>query len=381
MRFTKPRDDVARARGVAAGARPSRKSVEELTFEGGFGTLALKAGTQKENIMSKHLFPLLAVLTLAACDGPAVVGAGGGGTDPGDTTGLPGTENPTSSASITRYEPADGDGSGYAESFTYYSDTDTFSVDNLAFDGDNQYTRVTGGSFGSFPYKVYEGPTIATDPVTGSPITQLVHRAIMGVSDSGSVEFAIVRAGSYVDYGFGGFVYSRNGSVQINIPTDGQAHYAGDYMALRDFKGLDALEYATGKMSVDIDFGDFNNGDAVKGLVYDRAIFDIDGNDITADVVAALNLKNGGTVTALPTLNFAIEGGTIDSNGEMSGSLGSFVLKSGTGLVPLESGNYYAVLSGDNMEEIVGVIVVSGDDPRYDGVTVRETGGFILTRE
>ncbi|MCT2540823.1 hypothetical protein [Sedimentimonas flavescens] len=332
--------------------------------------------------MSKHLFPLLAVLTLAACDGPAVVGAGGGGTDPGDTTGLPGTENPTSSASITRYEPADGDGSGYAESFTYDSDTDTFSVDNLAFDGDNQYTRVTGGSFDTFPYRVYEGPATEPDGVTGTPIGQLVHRSIMGVSDTGSVEFAIVRAGSYVNYGFGGFVYSRNGSVKITIPSTGQAHYAGDYMALRDFKGRADLEYATGDMEVDIDFEDFNNGDAVKGFVYNRRIYDIDGNDITADVVTGLQDTYSNTdITVLPALSFVIQGGTIDSNGEMSGELSSHVMNGDGALEQLESGKYYAVLSGSDMEEIVGVIVVSGADPRYDGVTVRETGGFILTRE
>ena len=49
-----------------------------------------------------------------------------------------------------------------------------------------------------------------------------------------------------------------------------------------------------------------------------------------------------------------------------------------------EAGNYYAVISGDatqgGADEVVGIIVVEADDPRSDGVTVRESGGFILYR-
>ncbi len=30
--------------------------------------------------------------------------------------------------------------------------------------------------------------------------------------------------------------------------------------------------------------------------------------------------------------------------------------------------------------EIVGVIVIESEDPRYEGVTAQETGGFILYR-
>ena len=45
-----------------------------------------------------------------------------------------------------------------------------------------------------------------------------------------------------------------------------------------------------------------------------------------------------------------------------------------------ETGNYYAVMSGDQANEVVAVLVVTADDPRYSNVTVRETGGFILTR-
>ncbi|WP_323779303.1 hypothetical protein, partial [Leisingera sp.] len=42
-----------------------------------------------------------------------------------------------------------------------------------------------------------------------------------------------------------------------------------------------------------------------------------------------------------------------------------------------ESGNYYALVSGDNAEEITGIVVVKNTmDPA--GTEVRETGGFIV---
>ena len=59
---------------------------------------------------------------------------------------LPGTENPTSASAIFRSEArSDSGGSvgnGYARGFVYNSDADTFTVDNVAFDGDSPYTAV-----------------------------------------------------------------------------------------------------------------------------------------------------------------------------------------------------------------------------------------------
>ena len=40
-----------------------------------------------------------------------------------------------------------------------------------------------------------------------------------------------------------------------------------------------------------------------------------------------------------------------------------------------------AILSGQSAEEVVGVLVVESDDPRVDGVSAQETGGFILYRQ
>ena len=73
---------------------------------------------------------------------------------------------------------------------------------------------------------------------------------------------------------------------------------------------------------------------------------------------------------------FAVGPGVLDNNGEAEGALGSTINSNGS-LEALESGNYYAVISGDDADEVVGVIVVTAS---VNGVTVRETGGFILYR-
>lgn len=334
--------------------------------------------------MSRYLLPFAALLALASCDSPAVVD---GNPPPPDDGGVlpPGTDNPSASRGITRYEAFDAaTGNGYAQDYTYDPATDSFTVDNLAFDGDNRYSRIPNTNLGAFdpgPFRVYEGPDTYADSVTGMPIDQFLHRAILGTSATGEVEFAIVRTGSYVDYGFGGFMYSRDGRVTLPLPSTGQARFTGDYRGLRDFQNRGGIEYASGDMTLDIDFEDFNDGDAVKGSISNRRIYDVDGNDITAEVIAGLQDTYDNTgITVLPNILIDVGPGHVDQNGEIAGNVSSAVLNGRGALETLEAGKYYALLSGEGVDEIVGIVVVQGDDPRYDGVTVRETGGFILTR-
>ncbi len=51
---------------------------------------------------------------------------------------------------------------------------------------------------------------------------------------------------------------------------------------------------------------------------------------------------------------------------------------------PYEEGFYYGIIAGDKTSggggEIVAILVFESDDPRYDNVSVQETGGFILLR-
>lgn len=302
-----------------------------------------------------------------------------GGID-GDPDLPPGTEHPTPTSGIVRYEEQNDIGGGYVTSVTYDAEHDTFTVDNLAFDGDNVYTRENNPAVstlsdpdGRARYTVYEASTAVPDHQTGNEVSQLQYRAILGRSSNTAAngepvtQFAIVRTGSYVDYGFGGFIYERNGGVEL--PTEGQATFAGDYAGIRVMAGNapgDDLNYVTGEARVDIDFEDFNNGGGVKGQISDRRYTDSEGNPI-------LDLPD-------EDLLFDIGPGTVSQNGEMSAGIRSNRTDESGQRVEYEAGTYYAIIAGDNADEIVGIVVVESDDPRYDGVTAQETGGFIVYR-
>lgn len=361
---------------------------------------------------------LLALLLMSACGGnPFLVedttGTGSGTgtvTTPADTGGIttdgglpPGTASPKPNLSIVRSEPkgkdsSNGDsGNGYVTKVIYNSASgkDEFLVDNLGFDGNNVFERVKpNGDWGG--YAIYDGKVTYNDSVTGTPISQLQHRMIYGVSPNSEVSFAIVRTGSYVDYGFGGFIYQRSGGVTLpkegvglgvdaqNPDYRGQAHFEGTVAGLRDFKARGGMEMTTADMQVDIDYGDFNDGNAVKGVVYNRKIFDLTGTDeLTDDVLTALTTKSGGvTQQNLPVMNFTIGPGVMNDNGEIVGLLDSSYTNSSGTAVSFDAGKYYALVSGAGVDQkIVGVFVVESADPRYTGVTARETGGYILNRK
>jgi hypothetical protein len=342
-----------------------------------------------------NMKPMLHLICAAAL----LVGCGGNpfltGVDDGLPADISGTGDSAKSP-IKRSEKKDAaSGNGYATGIKIEDpdpDTEgdeTFFVDGLAFDGDNVYAR--GGAVADLgPFQVYEGDVAVLDPDTGVEIPQDLYRAVYGKSTSGRTSFAIVRTGSYANYGFGGFVYERNG--RVTLPTTGQATYSGDYAGLRDFTGRGGLEYVSGTMTMAVDFRDFNEGQGVTGTVSGRTIFDMDGADITDQVIAALNDEldlepdpvTGDTVDteleALPVLNFAVGPGVLKASGELDGTVGSRYIKSG-GATPFETGTFYAVMADTataTSQEVVGIIRVTATDLRYDGVTVRETGGFIL---
>ncbi|WP_085307930.1 hypothetical protein [Planktotalea arctica] len=291
-----------------------------------------------------------------------------------DRTILPGTTNPSPNNTIFRREAQAGEtGNGFAEGFAYNSVNDTFTVDNLAFDGEGPYTAVRdnlGNRIGIGPFNVFENEATVVDGLTLANINQLTYRALYSVGPDGNTSIAIIRTGAYMDYGFGGYIYQRNGGV--TLPTSGQANYSGtnNYGGLRDFIGQGGLEYVRGDIEVNIDFNDFNAGSGVIGVVSNRRVFDLANNDVTSTILSA----QGGT--QLPTLFFDIEPGVLDSNGELSGTI-----QSSFGGEVFEEGSYYAILSGDNAETITGIIVVTGDDPRNSNVTFRETAGFFAVRQ
>ena len=323
---------------------------------------------------------------LAACsDGqplfPEEPGGDGGG-DGGGNGGNGGGGN-GSNTGLSRSEEPGTAGGGYVEDVRYDRRSDTFFVDNLAFDGDNVYNRdsdvpLLSDAGSRTRYRVFEGDETVIDPTDGDSITQFEYRAIYGESRNRAANgqpatsFAIVRTGSYVDFGFGGFVYERNGGV--DLPTTGQAIYAGDYAGLRTFSGGNApggMEYTTGEARVAVDFRDFNEGRGVRGQITDRRAFDMEGNRIATGT--------GEGDLQLPDLIFDVGPGTVEANGELSNGIRSY-RNTAEGQENYETGTYYAIISGQNAQEIVGIVVVESDDPRFEDVRAQETGGFIVYR-
>lgn len=381
-------------------------------------------------IMTRILLLILCLGFVAACEsgGGDVLkspttggGTGGGGTDGGTgetpiesdrgTPDLPpGTTNPTPNSQIVRREEQDEEtGGGYATNIRYLNDQgqDEFFVDNIAFDGNNIYTRgdpVTGvAQLGSFA--VYEGAETTEDPVTGTTLRTFTYRAIYGRSTNGETEFAIVRSGSYVDYGFGGFVYQRNGfdddgnEVRLVLPDDGDARYTGDYAGIRVFTGRGGLEYVEGDAEMIVDFKDFNDGNrGVALFVSNRRLYDINGTEITRAYLDALGRGDEADDSAstrsllletdadgnpvLPRIRPVISPDDADSNGEIASEI--FEIAEFDNGETLESGEgtYFAIISGEDAGEIVGVLVMTGNDPRFDdSTTYQETGGFIVYRQ
>lgn len=352
------------------------------------------------------------VLALAACDSSnpfmendTGTGGGtdggtdtGGGTDAGGEFGVggvpPGVSGPNgeSDDSIVRFEERNAEGGGYAEDFQYDAATDTFTVDNLAFDGEGPYSRgTTVASLGpNDAYAVYDAEVIVDDFATGSPVRQIVpYRAIVGVSPNTEngvprTSFAIVRTGGYRDFGFGGFVYQREGGVVL--PTTGQATYSGDYAGMRIFSGPDGtlggLEFTEADMRINIDFDDPTNAaGGVSGLIFNRVAYDINGNPVSLG-----NDTDGGELP-LPVINFVLDGdnGNLNADGELTGGLISSYVDTDGVAQAYEEGTYYGILAGDTTTssdggELVGVLVLTSQDPRFEGVTAQETGGFILLR-
>ncbi len=352
--------------------------------------------------MNKFIAALAVGLTLSACGGDGTnpfddeeetEDGGDTGTDTdtgtdidGDRTTPPGTASPSPSASIFRSEPTQADGGqagdGSLASVTYDSTTDTFVIDGLAFDGDNTYSRGTDvSSLG--PFAVYEASALYPDSLTGTAINQFTHRAIYGISTSGNSQFAIVRTGAYRNFGFGGFIYQREGGV--TLPSTGQALYTGELAGLKDFNGRGGLQYTTADIQIAIDFDDFNDstntrGDGVRGIIGNRRVFDINGNDVTQDTIDGINADQNANLTAIPVAQFIVGPGALDDNGELLGTLDSSFVNAAGEVITFETGNYYAVVSGDNAEEITGVVVLTNSIGNGDGITARETGGFTVYR-
>ncbi|KAF0676985.1 hypothetical protein [Profundibacterium mesophilum] len=293
----------------------------------------------------------------------------------------PGTQTPSAAGDIERFEARGEGGDGFAENPVYDAQSDTFTIDNLAFDGTGPYSRDTvmrelGAAGRSGPFAVYENSRSVVDPRNGQVITQLPHKLLFQRSRSGATELVIVRTGGYLGFGFGGWAYQRNGGV--SLPAELQASFTGDYAGIRDFDTRSGLEFTTGRITLEIDFADFNGGaaqDAIKGRITDRKVFTTQGDDITQDAIDALQPG----AAALPTILLDIGPNTISASGEFAGSFQSGYLDANNQLTVYETGVYNGILAGDDPSEAVGITIGTGPD-HGSGGTFRETGGFVAVR-
>jgi len=148
----------------------------------------------------------------------------------------PAEEAPSATRRIQRYGEQNDSGGGYARDIRYNADNDTFFVNNLAFDGENTYQRGTDiPSLAAGAFNVYDADIQVADYLTGNAIGQIVpYRAIYAESTNTTVDddgntvprsrFAIVRTGGYTGFGFGGFIYMRDGGITLPPEnTTGQA--------------------------------------------------------------------------------------------------------------------------------------------------------------
>ncbi len=355
-------------------------------------------------IMKFYFAGFLLCAVLAGCGGSAPFGEDAtdteadGGTDEGAPIARegvpPGTASPSPDARIFRKEPTASqggqEGDGLARNISYDGTTDTFNVDGLAFDGGNAYQRGEQvSSLNNSAFAVYEAERQFPDSVNAQPINQFTHRAIYGVSktldEAGNpqTQFAIVRTGAYKEYGFGGFIYQRDTSV--DLPSSGQAVFNGSAAGLRDFNGRPGLEYSTANVEIAIDFEDFDaqtgvRGDGVRGVFSNRQVYDLNGNDITAQVVARINENNGASLDAIPEARLVVGPGVLDANGDLIGEINSAYLDDSGTVQQYETGKYYALMAGDDPDEIVGVVVLD-NAAEFADATVRDTSGFIVYRD
>jgi hypothetical protein len=238
-------------------------------------------------------------------------------------------------------------------------------------------------------YSVYDADISVPDFLDGDAVGQLTpYRAILGLSDNTEngqprTSFAVVRTGGFIGYGFGGYVYQREGGVVI--PSSGFALYTGDYAGLRIFEGQSGLEYTAGDVELSFDFAGFGNGAVVRGSISNRIAYAEDGTLVALDVDPSNGICDGCLI--LPDIVWMVQAGSsvLDENGEISGGVISFYTDENGDTQTYEEGEFFAILAGDTTDaadggEVVGVVVVTSTDLRTDN-SAQEAGGFILYRD
>ncbi|MCE5973016.1 thymidylate synthase [Sinirhodobacter sp. WL0062] len=236
--------------------------------------------------MSKHLFPLVAVLALAACSGPAIVDAADGSAPDGstDSSGDGGTLNGADLDTPT-------DLLVNLKSVTYDPSNETLQVEIVGLDSSPSLVPyVRDPDLDVAGYEAYRVQEDALDRL---------FIALAKTSDDGAVTAVTVADGGQFNKYFAGGIYGRDGDYD---PASGQVSYAGSYAAVTNISADPSLPTnklidpgaadpalwprqaarIEGKIFLDANFSD----NLVNGAIYDRVLLDVTDTPVSiGDVI------------------------------------------------------------------------------------------------
>lgn len=276
--------------------------------------------------MIKRVWPLAALLVVAACSGPAIV-KGGSTVDP---------NTPTSGGVCdgkTVVCPDD------ANSFSYDATKDEIHVNNLPFDLDGTYAKVDGLTVGG--QQVYKNAKGARN-----------YYALYVQGANAETAASVVATDSYVNYGYSGTMF--RGTGKVNLPTNAEATYSVSYQGIRIYKDGGHHGFSTGDIEMVVDFEDKDNVGTISTTVSNRVAYD----------------ENGVVIGALPGLM------TTDTH-HKDGIIQETAIQEGYGPTATGATGTLSGIFSNGGDQVAGILVLEGPDA-LSAVNVRETGAFVI---
>ncbi|MEM9851193.1 MAG: hypothetical protein AAF761_04260 [Pseudomonadota bacterium] len=275
-----------------------------------------------------------------ACAALALAGAlvaCGGSDDPATGPGGPGNTGPTGLGSGQVVV----EGDNLATRVEFDATNNTLIVESIPFDDDafeGRYTRTPALDRGT-----YEAYTSTNGDDT--------YVAYYDTSTSGSVYSAVLATGDYLDHGFAGATYGREGNVTLPSSTQ-RVTYSGNYVGLRTTQGnAPGVDTIQGTANLEADFSD----NTVRGSITGRT------------VVAGGTTNQGGTGETSAGTDIVLANGALDrTDGTFTGAANE--TDGGLG----GTGTYEGIVGAGDASEIAGVMIITAGD-------LRETGSFIAT--
>ncbi|WP_421704787.1 hypothetical protein [Aliiroseovarius sp.] len=238
---------------------------------------------------------------------------------------------------------------GEMNNLVFDATTGEIIINNLPFDGvDGRYADtgiVTVPGFG-----VYESQTTGE---TG----QFQYMAVY--AEGTYTRAGAAGTGDYASFGHGGTMIATDGGAVAMPIMRGELIYTGDYAGIRvlDENAGNDLLLTRGNATLIVDLLDFDVDGAILGSISGHELLDMNGNVIGTLPGIALNetsIGADGTIAEGTTT-------TYDSDGD-----------------PLETGTWGGKFAGPDGEEIVGYVIMTGDNGESTDVDAMERGVFIV---